>query len=582
MQVSQDFIQKLKNSITISEFLQKYITLIPAGHNRYKALCPFHNEKTPSFVINDERQLYHCFGCNAHGDVISFLTEKEGYDFIDAVKYIAESVGMTIPVDVQNNQLWIKDKQDFEILEEINNFFRQELFKYPEMVKYLSSRQVGKKLIDQFQIGYAPPTKVMDKFVSSKKYNIKKLVELGIYKLSDKQQPYFLFHNRIIFPIYNHFGQVVAFGGRIVGQGQPKYLNSPEHRFFKKREILFNLYHAKSEIKKQKTAIICEGYMDVVAMHNSAIRNVVAPLGTAFSETHLQVLWKHTDKSIMCLDGDEAGRKAMLRAAHIAIPYLQPGKSLLFVILPSGKDPDDLLNEAGGKEELQRLINDEAVSLGEILLSEVVSNRSFDLPEERAAIVEELNNYADKISNNLVKKQYLQYFNQACFNLFRQKKYKFSKVKSNIELKESSISRKELDLVLFVCFNIEELAKDSVEEEFSLIEFGHEELIKIQMYLLSVSEEFEIGKFKIWVSENIVELKDYILRIMEDMEKVRKVGSWQFFYKSYYLEKLQNDYRYFSGSQDPEEYNKSTEILNSIKELKIELDRLLALSGIEN
>lgn len=577
MQVSHDFVQKIKASITISEFLQKYLHIIPSGHNRYKALCPFHNEKTPSFIINDDRQLYHCFGCNAHGDVISFLVDKEGYSFVDAVKYLADYVGMAIPQSFYDEKVRVKDKEDYEILMEIKDFFKSQLSQYPEINKYLRSRNLSAELIERFEIGYAPDSKIMDQFVANKRYNINKLVELGVYKISANQKPYLLFHNRIIFPIYNHFGQVVAFGGRIIGQGQPKYLNSPEHRFFKKRDILFNLYHAKSAIKKVKTAVICEGYMDVIALHKHGMENAVAPLGTAFSESHLQVLWKYADKPVMCLDGDDAGRKAMIRAAHIAIPYLQPGKTLLFAILPQGKDPDDLLQEEEGEEKLQKLLNEQAVSLGEIIIAEVMRNRSADLPEERANIMQELNNYADKISNKLVKKQYLQYFNQACFHLFRQKKFSFAKVQYNIRLRESKVSQKELDLVLFICFNIAELQKENIEEEFSLIEFSHEELIKIQMYLLANTENFDIKQFEIWLAQNVTELKNIIIQKIKDhisaidIDDNYKEGQWDFFYKSYYLEKLQNDYRLLC---DDEEHEKAVDVHNNIKKLYDELNDL--------
>jgi len=574
MQVTQDFVQRIKNSITLSEFLQKYVNTIPAGHNRYKALCPFHNEKTPSFVINDDRQLYHCFGCNAHGDVISFLTDKEGYSFVDAVKYLADYAGIQIPKEFFEKKERVSEKEDYQILVEINAFFKEELLKSPGIIKYLTNRKVSKKLIEKFEIGYAPDAKVMDAFVAAQKYDINKLVELGIYKLSENKRSYFLFHNRIIFPIQNHFGQIVAFGGRITGQGMPKYLNSPEHKFFKKREILFNLFNAKSGIKKHKTAIICEGYMDVIALEGSGFNNAVAPLGTAFSEMHMQALWKYTDKPVMCLDGDDAGRRAMVRAAHIVVPKLKPGKTLLFAILPSGKDPDDILKEEGGKEKLEKILTEDAVSLGEILVDEISTTRPSKLPEERAKILQELNNIADKISDKLVKKQYLQYFNQACFNLFRQKKYKFSQTQNNLSLKESSVSRKELDLILFICFNIHELEKDNIEEEFSLIEFGHEELIKLQMYLLSVSEEFKIDEFKKWVKENIVQLKKPILKAVEDLEEIQKTTKWDILYKSYYLEKLQNDYKVFCESGDPDEYQKAIEILGDIKKLQAEFAKI--------
>jgi DNA primase len=312
MQISQDFIQKIKDNITISEFLQKYIQIIPAGHARHKALCPFHNEKTPSFLINDDKSSYHCFGCGAHGDAITFLIEKEGCSFVDAVKYLANMAGLQIPEKLFDVKAKEKANQDYQIFNEVTSFFEKKLSENNLIQQYLVERAINQSLIAEFNIGYAPPTKVMDEFVRSRGYSIEKLIELGVYRRVEDRDPYFLFYNRVIFPIKNHQGHIIAFGGRVVTDAQPKYINSPEHEYFKKREVLFNWYKAKEEIKSCHQVVVCEGYMDVLALHKNGFTNAVAPLGTAFSEYHLKILWQYCDKPVICLDGDVAGRRAML------------------------------------------------------------------------------------------------------------------------------------------------------------------------------------------------------------------------------------------------------------------------------
>ena len=572
MQISQDFIQKIKDNIIISEFLHKYIQIIPAGNGRHKALCPFHNEKTPSFLINDDRGSYHCFGCGAHGDIISFLLEKENYNFIDAVKYLANLAGLTVPEKLFDQKSHEQSLADYDIFLQINNFFTQQLSNSQNIQGYLAKRGVTEDLIKYFNIGYAPSGKVMNDFIRAQKYSMSKLIALGIYRSVEGREPYFLFYNRVIFPIKNHSGHIIAFGGRVIDDSQPKYLNSPEHQYFKKREILFNWYNAKETIKEQKTAIVCEGYMDVIALQKYGFTNAVAPLGTAFSDAHLKILWQYSNRPIICLDGDIAGRKAMLRVAELALPLLLPGKNLAFNLLPKGQDPDDFLKQSNGKEQFKLNI-DQALSLEEVLLRSILPQKDSFALEERSVIIKSLQNYAYKISDKIVQKQYLQYFNQAIFSFFRKKKYHKNISKTNMTKLDYVNSMKELDLLLFVSSKIDVLNDEVIEEEFSFVEFTHPELTKIQTYLLEVKENFDYEIYINWLGENIVELKELIISKLNEIKLSNYNLGWDFFFKSYYLEKLNNDRKKLNMlSQD--EFNRANELQKKIFNLEQELNQL--------
>ena len=571
MQISQDFIQKIKDNIIISEFLHKYIQIIPAGNGRHKALCPFHNEKTPSFLINDDRGSYHCFGCGAHGDIISFLLEKENYNFIDAIKYLANLAGLTVPEKLFDQKLHEQSREDYDIFLQINDFFKQQLYNSQNIQGYLAKRGVTEDLIKYFNIGYAPSGKVMNDFVRAKQYSVSKLIELGVYRSVEGREPYFLFYNRVIFPIKNHSGHIIAFGGRVIDDSQPKYLNSPEHQYFKKREILFNWYNAKETIKEQKTAIVCEGYMDVIALQKYGFTNAVAPLGTAFSDVHLKILWQYSNRPIICLDGDIAGRKAMLRVAELALPLLLPGKNLAFNLLPQGQDPDDFLKQPNGKERFKQTM-DQALPLEEILLRSILPQKDSFSVEERSMIMKSLQNYAYKISDKIVQKQYLQYFNQAIFQFFRKKKYHEDFIKNIVKI-DYKASMKELDLLLFVSSNMGILSDEKIEEEFSFIEFTHPEFVKIQTYLLEIREDFDRVIYITWLEENIMELKELFLSKLHKLKLSDHDLGWDFFYKSYYLEKLNKD-RQKLNMLSQEEFDCANELQKKIFNLEQELNQL--------
>jgi len=578
MKFSQEFIQKIKDRVALSSVLSKHVKLIPAGHLRYKALCPFHGEKTPSFVISDDKANYHCFGCGAHGDVISFLEEKEGYSFVDAVKELAGTAGLALPQDDFDQKSWNEMEQEFAVMQSFQDFFVAN-YTGSKAEAYIKNRNLTSDVIKEFGLGYAPARSAIDQFSASKNYNKNKLEELGLYRAGDRGS-YFFFAERLTFPIHNHSGKVVAYGGRILGDGQPKYINSPEHKFFKKRELLYNYFRAKPVIQKTKEVIVCEGYMDVIAMHQAGFANVVAPLGTAFSESHLETLWALCDNPTICLDGDVAGRKAMMRIADIAIPHLKPGKSLSFVVLPEGQDPDDVL-KSGGKEAMLSLLG-ERLFLAEILVREHC-REDLNTPEARSAAQEELKAIAYKIANENVKSQYLRYFKDAFFKFYRDKSYNFKTRSTGSELTITNTEAKveEVELLVFVLTNHAALQQEELEEQFSLFEFSNESLTKIQEYLLQGLESFDIEVCKNWLAENIDEkLRAFLLRKISIVSSIKNdeldlKSRFEYLYKAIILARLKQDYQNNIRSEDESKQKLAIQLKHDITMLENELNNYL-------
>jgi DNA primase len=583
MQFSQEFITQLKDRIHLSEIFAKSVKLIPAGPLRYKALCPFHNEKTPSFVISDERKQYHCFGCGAHGDVLSYLQEKEGYAFADAIKYLASIAGMALP---KENAKEGRVREELSLLEEIAKFFESHLRKNRKIHNYLKNRGLDGKIAKEFNIGFAPDTRGMLSYVAENKLPMKKLKEFGVFKENKNGELYFLFQERIMFPIHNQSGKVVAFGGRITGEGQPKYLNSPEHKFFKKREILYNFHRAKNHIGKLKNAIICEGYMDVIALASHGFLNVVAPLGTAFSEDHLQLLWRYCNIPTICLDGDEAGQKAMYRIIDIALPHLIAGKSLNFVILPAGQDPDDVLKMENGKRILQNLFAN-PYSLSQLILRKYLKKQNNNA-EKRSEILAEFKEISEKIKDKQVASQYLSVFKDNFYKFFNSRKSNNTNIlSSNLSLNTTHAKSKEaIDLLVFVILNNEILEDEAIEEEFSMLEFTNSNLTKLQTYILEKKEKIKLEKLIVWLEKNIENSLVLIIKkhfkshdIIESQPDEDKDNNakWKYLSMHYNLSKLKLDYQQYWQSGEPEKQELAIALKDDIRSIQEDLNDLLVL-----
>ena len=352
--IPAEFINDVLSRVDIVDVVGQYVQLKQAGNNR-QGLCPFHNEKTPSFTVSPTKQFYHCFGCGAHGTAIGFLMEHNGLTFVEAIHDLAARAGMKVPEDKPLSPQQIAEQTERKIqtqninqaLEEAGRFYREQLPKHPDAVGYLKRRGLTGEIAKRFGLGFAPEQPNLNSIFADYSQSFS-LIDAGLVKQrEDSQRRYDFFRDRVMFPIRNVKGQIIGFGGRIMDKGEPKYLNSPETPVFQKNQELYGLFEARSAISQQKFALVVEGYMDVVALAQSGIENAIATLGTATSNLHIQKLFRFTDRIVFSFDGDSAGRKAAWRAMTNALPYATDTRTIQFLFLPPEHDPDSFVREFG-------------------------------------------------------------------------------------------------------------------------------------------------------------------------------------------------------------------------------------------
>ncbi len=383
--IPNDFIQTLLSRVDIVEVIDRYVPLKKAGAN-YVACCPFHSEKSPSFSVSPGKQFYHCFGCGAHGTAVGFLMEYGGKAFPDAVEELARDAGMEVPRIERAGEREKRDEaQDLnEILLAAAKFYRSQLKDAPRAIDYLKSRGLTGEIAARFGIGYAPDAWQGLEAVFPK-YDTPELDAAGLVINGDGGKRYDRFRDRVMFPIHDSRGRVIGFGGRVMGAGEPKYLNSPETPVFSKGRELYGLYLARNAIRDAGRVVVVEGYMDVVALAQHGVEYAVATLGTATTPTHVQKLFRLTDTVVFCFDGDNAGRKAAWRALENALPILADGKNAVFLFLPDGEDPDDYVRKRGRASFEQA--QEGATPLSEFLLAELAARHPPTSAEGRASLV---------------------------------------------------------------------------------------------------------------------------------------------------------------------------------------------------
>ena len=406
--IPQPFIYDLLNRVAIVDAIDRHVPLKKAGAN-FIACCPFHSEKTPSFTISQTKQFYHCFGCGVHGNAISFLMEYSGLSFVEAVHDLAAYVGMqvpeqqtdtffkqTVPDDLSqypvnglgSNNPEISPQDLLSVLQAATRFYREQLKISEKAIAYLKKRGLSGKIAARFAIGYAPAgwqnlEAVFTDYKSDRTRKI--LLQAGLIIISDEAKQYDRFRDRIVFPILNQKGQIIGFGGRVLEQEEPKYLNSPETILFEKGRELYNFFSARRAIREANRVIVVEGYMDVIALSQHGIDYVVAALGTATTSFHIQKLLRQTENIIFCFDGDKAGRKAAWRALENSLALLSDGKYLSFLFLPEGADPDSYVNQYG-KESFEQQLK-QAIPLSEFLFKELCAGTNLQASEGRAKLV---------------------------------------------------------------------------------------------------------------------------------------------------------------------------------------------------
>ncbi len=426
MNLSPQWLDELRQRTTLSTLIGRSVKLTKAGRE-FKGCCPFHNEKTPSFYVNDDKAFYHCFGCSAHGDAIRFLTEAKGLPFMDAVKELASAAGMDVPApDPRAAERNEHHAGLHEVMAAAAKWFEDQLegVEGAAARDYLKRRGMSDALAKAFGIGFAPDSR--GKLKSALKgFGEGKLIEAGLLILVEEKEPYDRFRGRLMIPIRDQRGRVIAFGGRILDAGEPKYLNSPDTPLFDKGRTLYNIDRAGPASRKAGRVIAVEGYMDVIALAKAGIDEAVAPLGTALTEMQLERLWRMTEIPILCFDGDKAGQKAAIRAAHRALPMVAPGRTLRFALLPGGQDPDDLV-KSGGTAAVEDVLG-AAISLDELLWRSEFEAQPLATPEARAGLRKRLGELANTIQDGDVRFQYQAEFRHRFDELFATQPRRFDR-----------------------------------------------------------------------------------------------------------------------------------------------------------
>jgi DNA primase len=416
------FLEELRGRVSIIDIVGRRVRLIRKGRGEATGLCPFHNEKTPSFTVSEDKGFFHCFGCGAHGDVIGFTMRAEGLEFPQAVEKLAGEAGMQVPRETPEERERAERQATLGgAVEFAAKFYEQQLRASAGRagLDYLKRRGLTDDTMRRFRLGHSPDTGHALK-AALEKAGIPEAISLEaglLIKPEDGRACFDRFRGRVMFPILDRKGQAIAFGGRILDQGEPKYLNSPETPLFHKGRVLYGLSHAQKTARETNEIIVVEGYMDVIALAQAGISNAVAPLGTALTEDQIALLWRMAQEPVLCFDGDNAGQRAAARAADRAIPLLKPGLSLRFAWMPAGEDPDSLVRAkgaAGFREELARM-----EPLVEVLWRQVLADRALDTPERRAGFRRDLAEAVGRIADKSVQEAYRQEIHRRLDELFR-------------------------------------------------------------------------------------------------------------------------------------------------------------------
>lgn len=407
MSITPQWKDELRARITLSTVINRTTKLTRAGRE-FKACCPFHNEATPSFYVNDQKGFYHCFGCGAHGDAISWMTEQRGLSFIDACKELAGEAGMEVPApDPVAAKKAEKRAELIDVTSDAQGWFFDNLRSADgrEAMQYLTGRGLKPETLQEFGFGYAPESKqALNRALA--RYDDQMLVETGMRIKTDDGTTYDRFRGRVMLPIQDARGRVIAFGGRIMQarDGVAKYLNSPDTPLFDKGRTLYNLHRASPASRQTGRVVVVEGYMDVVALAQAGFADSVAPLGTALTETQLEMLWRLVEVPVLCFDGDKAGERAAMRAIARALPLLAPMRSLSIVRLPSGMDPDDLINAQGSAAMGEVLDNPK--SLLDALWEGERDAQPLSSPEAKAGLKARLMAHVDTIEHKDIQALY--------------------------------------------------------------------------------------------------------------------------------------------------------------------------------
>ena len=503
MAFSLRFLDEVRNRAGLAEVVGRRVRLIKKGRE-FHGLCPFHNEKTPSFTVNEDKGFYHCFGCGEHGSVFDFVMKTNNISFPESVEQLANEVGLDVPVETpEERHRQKRAKNLFEVNEAATVFFENQLrvSQGKAALDYLLSRGISEGSIKHFRIGFSPRGRdSLKAALALGGISDDLMIEAGLLIKPDdhSQSPYDRFRGRVMFPIADRRKRIIAFGGRVLGDGEPKYLNSPETPLFHKGNNLYALPQAVEAARGGETIIVTEGYTDVIALHQAGFKNAVAPLGTALTENQMRLLWRNVSEPILCFDGDGAGQKAARRAAERAMPLLKPGKSLRFITLPSGQDPDSLV-KTNGVEAVRKILG-ASVPLFEIVWQYNTHGCRLETPEDRAGLESRLKQLAHSIEDVTVQRYYISSFKDRLWDKLGKNRNlnKFSSVKKvsrdrkavSVQMAEKSGKDASIDIIwtqqaiLITTLINHPLLFDNIGEQLGSIEFSTLDLDKLRQEVL--------------------------------------------------------------------------------------------------
>ncbi len=484
--LSDEQIKVIRDSIELSKIIGRNVKLQKRGNNLI-GLCPFHNEKTPSFNVNDEEGFYHCFGCGAHGDVISFIKNFEGKSFIEALETVADIAGLKIPSNNLKNKNILNEKQKLlEITNLSSSFYSTNLFSKEgsNALKYIKSRDLDDETIDKFKIGYSPQYG-LKKFLNDKGYSDDLIFKAGLLRKNSNNEMQEVFKGRLIFPIFDLKNNILGFGARALFKSKAKYINSPNSEIFQKSQILYGISHLQRGLLRENSLLIVEGYMDVIKIFQSKIAQAVAPLGTSITENQIENIWKINKKPILCLDGDIAGENAAWRFIHKILPIIKTGFEITFAWLPENKDPDMMINNS--KKEFTNIINNPKSLIDTIW---DILQKKYDPinPDTRALLWSEAKKTVSLINDKNLKQSYSdEVYSRISESRNNQISYsKFQRSLSNNKKIKTFIGKNNLlDAIFLILINHPKLALD-YSEELVKIDFNNKNKNKILLILMDM------------------------------------------------------------------------------------------------
>ncbi|GJL84475.1 MAG: DNA primase [Micavibrio sp.] len=512
MTIPPRFLDEIRSRLSLSDVIGKRVRVTRAGRE-FKACCPFHKEKTPSFTINDDKQFYHCFGCGAHGDVIGFVMQHDNRSFIEAIEMLAAEAGLQVPEQTpQDIEKAKKQKNLYSLMEEATSWMEEQLYVpgNKEILAYLDGRGLKRETLASFRVGYAPADRqALRSYLKEQDYDDKDMIDAGLLKPSDRGgDPYVFFRDRIMFPVSDRRGRVVAFGGRALpdhmrpqekdGYTPAKYINSPDTVLFDKGRMLYGESLARQAAMDGHSVIVTEGYMDVIACHQGGFKGAVAGMGTALTEQQILSLWKMVPDEektpTLCFDGDNAGRRAAERACERIMPMLAPNQSARFAFLPDGEDPDSLLR-SGGKDAFKNILSG-ALPLLDFIWAKHTGGRRFETPEARAGVIKALQNEIKEIADRDVQVHYQRLIqDKISETFFARRSYKNSKYQGKpaipaMKLRSPAMRGGDIYArILVACVLNHPHIYDGVEESFGGLEIRDESLARLRQAAIEVLEE---------------------------------------------------------------------------------------------